>query len=130
MPHRNDPRPVFDTRMMLHLQLTLILAWLGFILLLPGDTFETTPAWAYFKAAASETEWGFLFVCAAGVGGIGIDTSRRWLKLLSILFLATVHGALAISFLRGNPLGGGAGTFAIVAASGYYLAWRQTWGMG
>ena len=128
MPYRNDPRPLFDARMAIHVALTAILAWLGFIIGLPGDTFATTPAWRFFATVGTEGQWAGLFFLAAMIGGAGIDTTRRWLKVSSILVLATAHGSLALLFLRGNPYGGASGTFGIVALLGYYLAWRQAYG--
>jgi hypothetical protein len=125
MPDRNDPRPVFDARMAIHLALTLVLAWLGFVLVLPGNTFDTTPAWRIFARSATEGEWAMMFFAGAIVGALGIDTRHRWLKLVSILLLATAHGTLAILFLVSNPTGGASGTFAVVAMLGYYLAWRR-----
>lgn len=128
MPYRGEARPLFDARMMIHVQLIVILAWLGFVLILPGATFSTTPAWRYFAQMGSEEAWAVTFFISAGIGAVGIDTPRRWVKLASVLFLATVHGALALLFLRGNPYGGASGVFATAALSGYYLAWRQTLG--
>lgn len=129
MPYRDEPRPLFDARMMLHIQLTAILAWLGFRLLLPGDTFASTPAWRYFDEVASENGWGVILVICGAIGALGIDTPRRWLKMFTILLLATMHGLLAILFWRGNPAGGAPGIFVIIACSGYYLAWRQALGI-
>lgn len=124
MPYRFDPRPTFDARMAIHIALVAILAWLGFVLILPGDTFTTTPAWRMFARTGTEVEWASSFFACSIFGALGIDTRHIWLKITSILILATAHGSLAILFLRGNPYGGASGTFAIVALLGYYLAGR------
>lgn len=126
MPYRGQARPLFDARMMIHVQLVVIVLWLGFVLMLPADTFNTSPSWRYFARMGSEEAWAVTMFVAAGIGAAGIDTTRRWVKLVSVLFLATVHGSMAMLFLRGNPSGGASGVFATVALSGYYLAWRQT----
>jgi hypothetical protein len=124
VPYRDEPRPVFDARMMIHGSLSAILVGLGVILLLPGDTFAT-PVWRLFAEIGTENTWGGLFIAVGGAGGLGIDTPRHWVKVSTLLVLATVHGALAGLFLRGNPYGGASWTYTVIAAQGYYLAWRQ-----
>lgn len=125
MPYRNEPRPLFDARMAIHVALTAILAWLALALILPGDTFGNSGAWRLFARIAPEDEWAVAFFLGAVVGALGVDTRHRTLKVASILALATAHGTLALLFLFGNPTGGASGTFAIVALLGYYLAFRQ-----
>lgn len=129
MPYRADPPPAFDARIAIHIALTAVLAWLGFVLLLPVNTFDTTPAWRLFARTASEEQWAIMLFAGATAGAIGIDTHRRWLRITSVLLLSTAHGTLAFLFLISNPTGGASGTFGIVALLGYYLAWRQVrWG--
>ena len=125
MPYQHDPRPTFDARMAIHCALTGVLAWLGFVLILPGRTFGTSPAWRMFEMIASEDQWAIMLWVGAIAGAVGIDTRHRWLKIASILLLSTAHGTLALLFLIGSPAGGASGTFAIVALLGYYLSWRQ-----
>lgn len=110
--------------MMIHVTLSLVLIGLGAILLLPSNTFGTTPAWSKFAEVGSETTWGIIFILVGGAGSLGIDTSRHWLKVASVLILATAHGTLSTMFLRGNPVGGASWTFAMIAVQGYYLVWR------
>jgi hypothetical protein len=124
MPNRDDPRPVFDARMAIHTALSMVLVWLAFVLILPGNTFSTTPAWRLFAATAPEEAWAIMLFVGGIAGAVGIDTRRYILKIASILMLSTAHGTLALLFLLSNPLGGASGTYAIMALLGYYLAWR------
>lgn len=125
MPYRTDPRPWFDARMAIHVALTGVLGWLGLVLILPGDTFGTSPAWRLFARSGTEDQWAAAMWIGAVAGAVGIDTVHRWLRIMSILLLATAHGSLAILFLAGNPIGGASGTYGFLAGLGYYLAFRQ-----
>lgn len=125
MPYFRDPRPWFDARKVIHVSLAAILLWLGFILILPGETFTTSQAWRLFASMGSETSWAIAFFAGGLVGALGIDTQHPWLQTASILILATYHGALGILFGIGNKFGGASGVFIIIALQGYYLCWRQ-----
>jgi hypothetical protein len=124
MPYRSDPSLVFDARMAYDVALTMVMAWLGIVLMLPGSTFDASPAWRIFSDIAQENVWAIVLLMTAVLGGVGIDTKHLWLKTASLFILATAHGGLAILFLLGNPRGGASGTYAIIALLGYYLVAR------
>lgn len=129
-PHyRGDWRPWFDARMMIHFQLTSILGGLGFILLLPGDTFASTAAWRFFASVAPENVWAGVFLIFACVGAMGLTTANRFIRIASIFLIATIHAIMAAFFLAGNPGGGASWTYANIAFAGFYLAWRQAVGV-
>lgn len=127
MPTRFDPRPVFDARMAIHIALVAILAWLGFIIILPGETFNTAAAWTVFARVGTEAEWAMTFFVCAIIGALGISTQELWVKRGSLIVLSTAHGTLAVLFWRGNPMGGASGTYGIIALLGYYLVWRMAY---
>ena len=115
-----------DARLAIHAALTAVMAWLAVILALPNDTFGTSPSFARMAAMATEDHWAMAFWLAATIGVMGLATPSRLGRLLSVLVLATMHGVVAGCFLMAHVATTGTGTYAILAALGYYLAWRRT----
>jgi hypothetical protein len=121
---RDDNDPLYDARNGIHAGLTAILAWLAFRLWLPDDLFATSSNFAYMARVASEDTWAVCLWAAANIGAIGLVSGNRVLKLISVLIVATTHGIFAGCLLMGGT-GTGTGTYAIIAAMGYYLAYRR-----
>ncbi len=122
----HDPRPTFDARAAIHAALAAIMGWLGFILILPGDSFVTSSSFNVMSQIADENTWAISFGIAASAGAVGMATSNRKLRLASVLVLSTAHGIFALCLLTANPLSTGLGTYGIIAGLGYYLAYRRT----
>lgn len=115
---------MFDARNGIHAGLTAILAWVAFRLALGNETFAGTPAFAYMARLAPESTWAGVLWAVANVGMIGLATRHSALRLVSVLILATAYGVLAGCLL----MSGGSidsGTYAVIAALGYYLAYRR-----
>ena len=123
--YTNDPRPAFDGRMAIHAFLTLVMLWLGFVLFMPGSTFDGNRSWRLFAQMLPESTWAFLFLVAVIVGGVGLATARRSLRIASALGLATAHGSIALLFFLSNPQGDASGTYGLIALLGYYLGFRH-----
>ena len=115
-----------DARVAIHAALTAVMAWLAVVLALPGDTFGSSPAFSRMAALANEDHWAMAFWLAASVGLVGLLTPSRGMRLGSALVLATMHGVVAGCLALGYPASTGTGTYATLAALGYYLAWRRT----
>ena len=117
-----------DARNAIHAALTAVMAWLSFVLNLPGDTFAS-PAFAQFARLATEQQWAYIFMATACGGLVGLVSDRAWVRLASVFLLATVHGLVAYCFYLAPPsgtwIGTGTGTYAIIAGLGYYLAYRR-----
>ncbi len=115
-----------DARVAIHAALTAVMAWLAIVLIIPGDTFASSPTFSLMADLAGEERWAMAFWGAASIGLAGITASSRVFRLVSVLVVATMHGIVAIFFVLGNPVTTGTGTYAIMAGLGYYLAWRRT----
>lgn len=111
--------------MFIHIILTGVLIGMGIILLLPGDTFRTGIGWRLFAESGTEENWAIAFFLGALAGASGIATSHNWLKICSIMMLATAHLSIAFMFVWANPLGVGSILCGGNAALAYYLAFRQ-----
>lgn len=110
-----------------HALLCAILLWIGFILLMPGSTFATSPAWSIAAAAASEEVWGARYLFAASVGLSAFFTRRVWWRMISTWIVASAHLATAIILVIGQPLNTGTGVYAIIACAGYGLIGLMAW---
>ncbi len=73
---------------------------------------------------ASENIWAMWFWGVATVGFAGLVTDRAVVRLISALTIATAHGTFAGCLMLGS-ISPGSGTYAIIAALGYYLAFRR-----
>ena len=114
-----------DTRNVLHLGLTLIMAWLGALLALPADTFSTNPAFRVMAQIGPETCWAYAFWLVATVGFISLVSANGMLRTVSSVLLGTAHGVVATCTFLGNPVGTGTGTYAVLAGMSYYLTYRR-----
>ncbi len=115
-----------DGRLAIHAALTTVMVWLAVILVLPSDTFSTSKSFAYMATMGSEPAWAMVFWVTACLGLVGLLTPSRAMRLGSVLVLATMHGVVAGCLALSNPATTGTGTYAVLAALGYYLAWRRT----
>lgn len=115
-----------DARVAIHATLSAIVLWLGLLFASPTDTFGASHSFDFMARVATETNWGFAFIAIGVVGAAGIFTRRRILRFASVLVIATAHSVFAACLLMGNPVNSGTGTYTIVAALGYYLAWRRS----
>ncbi len=114
-----------DTRDATHAGLTAILAWTAFRLGLSADVFATNSSFDYMARFASEHTWAALFLVVANVGVFGLFTANPVIRLVSVLVVATAHGVLAGCLLMSGA-SVWSGTYAIIAAMGYYLAYRRS----
>ena len=114
-----------DARLAIHFALTLIMAGFGLVLAFPTEKFST-PAFAVFARMGSENGWAMALWLIACVGFVGMMTSSKTVRLISVLLLASGHGVLGICFAVAPQFGTGAITYVVIAGLGYYLAWRRT----
>ena len=110
----------------IHVALTAVMGWLAIVLIVPGDTFASSPTFHVMASIAAEERWAMVFWGAASVGLAGLTTSSRLVRLVSVLLVSTMHGIVALCFVLANPVTTGTGTYSIIAGLGYYLAWRRT----
>ena len=116
--------PFHDAKQAIHLTLTLIMLWLGCILVLPESTFSTSHSYRAMAIVATEEHWAAAFFVVAGMGFVGLFVTGP-IRKFSVIGLATMHGTLAVCLYMGNPSGTGPGTYAIIAAQGYYLLYMR-----
>ena len=126
MPSTPFRRASRDARLAIHAALTAVMAWLALVLALPSDTFSSSPSFHVMAAMASEDHWAMAFWLVASVGFVGLLTQDQVLRLGSVLVLATMHGVVAGLFALANPATTATGTYGVLAALGYYLAWRRS----
>ena len=112
-----------DARNAIQFGLTAVLAWLALYLDMSRNLFATDRGFYYMSRLAPEHDWSILFLVGANVGAIGLIAGRPAVRLTSVLVIATVHGMFAGSLLMADA-GVWSGTFVIIAAMGYYLAFR------
>ncbi len=113
-----------DTRNAIHVGLTSIMAWLGLYFDISDHVFYATKGFAYMAAVAPEHVWALLFLGIANVGVLGLITSNPVLCLASVLVVASGNGLFAGCLIMSGA-SVWSGTYAIIAAMGYYLAWRR-----
>ena len=116
--------PFYDARQAIHLTLTLIMLWLGFILVLPESTFTSSNSYRAMALVATEEHWATAFLGVGAYGIVGLFVTGP-IRKFSVMSLATAHGTLAICLYMGNPSGTGPGTYAIIACLGYYLLYMR-----
>lgn len=108
----------------MHAALSAIMAWLALALALPGQTFDFA-GFSYFAKLGTEHQWSVLFLLAALAGLAGLVAPWSWAGRVSVFLLATAHGSVALCFYKSGPPDGpaltGTGTYAIIAAMGYFL---------
>lgn len=128
MPWRTEPvQRVADARRAIHWALTFVLAWFGFTLARPDDTFSASYSFSIMAQAMTETHWASVFFVMAAVGVLGLSNRQSWVIRLSTFVLSTGHGVIAFCFALGgigHPLLPGAGAYMVFAVLGYYLTWR------
>jgi hypothetical protein len=112
-----------DARNGIHAGLTAIMGWLALRLGISGDVFGSSSSFGYMAKFAPEHAWAVLFLGVANVGVIGLITRKSVVRLTSVLVVATAHGVLAGCLLMSDA-SVWSGTYAIIAAMGYYLAYR------
>lgn len=115
-----------DSRHAIHLFLTAVMAWLGFVLAWPGDTFANSSSYGRMSQIATEPVWAMVFWLTATIGFSGLTTQSRLWRLVSVLTVSAVHMIFALLLLSANPISTGSGTYALIAFLGTYLAWRRS----
>ena len=113
-----------DVRNAIHIGLTAILAWLAFYFELSTSLFTTDRGFGYMAQLASQHTWAVVFLAGANVGIIGLITHRAVVRLTSALVIATIHGIFAGCLIL-STASVWSGTYAIIAAMGYYLAYHR-----
>lgn len=100
----------------LHLIVSAVPAWFCLVLSWHGDTFATGGgAFAGMAAVASEHAWAIASGLVAVLGGSAWWT-RSWpFWVASTVILSAWHGLVALCVFQANPIGTGAGTYALLA---------------
>lgn len=114
-----------DPRLAIHFALTLIMGGFGIVLALPTQTFLNA-SFTVLAELGSENSWAICLWIISTMGIIGMMTSSKIIRLISVLSLATGHGVLGICFALAPQFGTGATTYIVIAGLGYYLAWRRS----
>ncbi len=112
-----------DARVAIHVTLTGVMAGLGVVLMLPGDTFNTSQVWRLFRLVITEEQCALLFFLIAIGGALGMGVPS--LRLVSIILLALAHGSLAMLFVLSSPHGGALIPYTAFAALGLYMVNRE-----
>jgi len=108
----------------IHWMATGVLAWMGFVLILPGLTFGSSPSYSIFVQIGSEEVWALAYFVAALIGCWG-GVSHDWkVKVFSGMVLSMTHGIISMLLLFGNPLTTGSGTYMIIAFAVTLRLWR------
>ena len=121
-----------DARIAIHAALTGVLAGVGALLYLPGNTLDGNPGYAILGSVADENAWMVAFFVSAGIGCLGfIRATTRWpawpwrvTRFISSSVVSTMHGATAMLLLYGENAPFGAVGFLGIAFLGYYLTIR------
>ncbi|MDB5371806.1 MAG: hypothetical protein JWP04_448 [Belnapia sp.] len=100
----------------LHLVVSAVPAWFCLVLSWRGDTFATGGgAFVAMAAVASEHTWALVSGIVAVMGGSAWWT-RSWpIWVGSTVILSAWHGLVALLVFQANPIGTGAGTYALLA---------------
>lgn len=110
-----------------HFFLVSIIAWMALIFRLPGDTF-TNPSFRVFAAIGTENQWSFWLGGIAAVASTGMVARNKLWVMLSLIWIASTHGVIALCFYLGindgvRPTTPGVSTYTLIACLGYYLFW-------
>ncbi|MDB5243771.1 MAG: hypothetical protein JWP57_4397 [Spirosoma sp.] len=105
--------------------LTAVMGGIGFVLMLPGDTFGSSKSFEVMASLGPEVDWGLAAWIVALVGVFGLATPHKPLRLISIVTVAAAHGTFALCLLLSNTWNTGTLTYSFIAALGYYLAYLK-----
>lgn len=120
------PKRWCDAKNAIHFTLTVIMGGFGAVLALSSDTSAVRPYFSVMTNIASENFWAMAFLFVTSIGLIGLFTSFRVIKFISVLVLASAHGAIGLCFALAPVFVPGTITYIAIAGLGYYLAWRRT----
>lgn len=102
--------------------LTANSAWIAFILAMPGVTFKTNTAWAWFASIMPEGGWSLVFALQALAGGISMYTRSQTKAVLGMALVTAINGLLAAGIALSSVIATGYGTYLIHAVmSGWVL---------
>lgn len=108
-----------------------ILASFGYRLLSPGDTFGSSPSYAYMAKFMSECSWGLVIEAVAGfrLVALGINGSLRIfrpyspaVRAITAWLSSAVWFCLFVGFYISNPDATGWGTYGVILAADVSLA--------
>lgn len=116
---------LMDSGYAVRLFLTLVLGWWAFVLALPGDTFDTSPGYAWFAAKGTEGGWAAFTGTFSLVCGSALFYRATWWRAVSAIAASVAYGVIAYGVWAGNPLSTGTGTYVACAALCYALAARN-----
>lgn len=105
--------------------LAAVLGWWAFVLALPGDTFSTSPSYAWFARLGTERGWAAVAGTASLFCASALFYRATWWRAASSLAAAAVYAVLAYGLWRGNPLSTGTGTYTACAVLCHLLAARN-----
>lgn len=124
---RSMPHPVGrfarPSLLAIHILLTWALAWWSFVLILPGDTFSTSPVFRLFAVVMSEDHWSYALGSVAFMGALGCLFDR--FRLISGLMLAFAHAVIAAFLASAPPLNTGTGIYTGLAVCAFFLLWQE-----
>lgn len=110
----------------INLLLAWVMLWFSIRLALPTDTFDVNPGYVLFQTLCpSELAWSIAFFVAFVVGMISLVATNVWVRILSASALSTAHAMVALLFVLSGSNGTASGTYAGIAALGYYLVYRR-----
>jgi hypothetical protein len=120
---------VFRESLALHIMLTVVMAGISIVLLSPGETFHSSPSYAWFLQHWPYTDdrWGLIFGAGAWVGVIGIVSPNRWIKLFSVVVLGVCHTTFAEGIWKSNPISTGIVPYGTLAIASLYLILKLGW---
>jgi hypothetical protein len=110
----------------INILLSWVMLWFAIRLAMPADTFDTNPGYVLFQSLCpSELVWAVAFFVAFLFGVISLVATNVWVRILSACALSTAHAMVALLFVLSGSNGTASGTYAGIAALGYYLVYRR-----
>lgn len=103
--------------------LFMLASW-GIVLLVPWQTFPTTPAYALLAEIASEENWGLLALAVSSTQFAGL--TNNWyifgyqLRVSSQFLTASLWLVVGILFFLGNPKGHAAAIYTLMGMFSLY----------
>jgi len=106
---------------------SLMATW-GIVLIVPWDTFSTTPAYSVLARIANEEQWGLLALALAGVQVAGMQSN--WyifgyeMRISTLLVAACAWVAIGVLFGLGNPRGHAVVIYLLSGAACFWQAYQ------
>ena len=105
--------------------MVLDLAGWAWLLLRPGFSFASNPAYVLLASWGSPEHWAAAFILAVLFACTTGRVAWAWLHAGSAAVCAFMQAALAVSFTLGPHITTGAPTHLAIALAGAWLVWRE-----